>query len=59
MKAEWDTSKNIIMKNLIIGKFKEHSDLAILRKNIIAHNHNDLYWESCLTIGKDNFVKSN
>ena len=63
VKAEWDKSKDVIMKNLMLAKFKEHHDLAIQlintkEKNIIEANHNDLYWASGLPIGKDNCIQS-
>ena len=29
IKGEWDRSKDVIMKNLMTAKFKEHHDLAI------------------------------
>ena len=63
VKAVWDKSKDVIMKNLMIAKFKEHHDLAIQlintkEKTIIEANHNDLYWASGLPIGKDNFIQS-
>ena len=63
VKAEWDKSKDVIMKNLMIAKFKEHHDFAIQLINtkeqiIIEANHNDLYWASGLPIGKDNFIQS-
>ena len=63
VKAEWDTSKDVIMKNMMIAKFKEYHDLAIQLittkdKTIIEANHNDLYWASGLLIWNDNFVQS-
>ena len=56
-------AEDVIMKNLMLAKFKEHHDLAIQlintkEKNIIEANHNDLYWASGLPIGKDNFIQS-
>ena len=36
VKSEWDKSNDVIMKNLMISKLKEHHDLAI--KLIYTHN---------------------
>ena len=40
VKAEWDKSKDVIMKNLMIAKFKEHHDLAIQQ---IQHQRKKYY----------------
>jgi hypothetical protein len=48
-RSDWDLVKDSIMFNLLIEKFTQHKNLALLLKNtgnkkIIEHTKNDNYW---------------